>query len=272
MRLGIFAKTFSGSTLADVLRSVSRAGYHSVQLNLSSAGLPSMPDALNEEDVRQIVDAIKTTQIRIEALSGTFNMAHPDSSERKNGLRRFNEVCRIANRIQAPVVTVCTGTRDVTDMWKEHPENCSAGAWKDLCDTMEGALRAAEENDVLLGVEPEHGNVTSNAPKARKLLDTFRTGRLRIVLDPANLVGGERDGSEVLTEAFDLLGTDVILAHGKDRGLDGLVTAPGSGVVPWDFFVQLLRHNRFSGALIVHGVAEKEATRARAFFEEVIFS
>ncbi len=137
---------------------------------------------------------------------------------------------------------------------------------------MEGALRAAEENDVLLGVEPEHGNVTSNAPKARELLDTFRTGRLRIVLDPANLVGGERDVSEILTEAFDLLGTDVILAHGKDRGLDGLVTAPGSGVVPWDFFVQLLRNNRFSGALIVHGVAEKEATRVRAFFEEVIFS
>ncbi len=71
MRLGIFAKTFSGPTLADVLRSVSRAGYHSVQLNLSSAGLPSMPDALSEEDVRQIVDAIKATQIRIEALSGT---------------------------------------------------------------------------------------------------------------------------------------------------------------------------------------------------------
>jgi len=270
MRLGIFAKTFSGSALTDVLRSVSRAGYHSIQLNLSSAGLPSMPDAISDDDVRRIVDAIRATQIRIEALSGTFNMAHPDSRERKNGLRRFNEVCRIASRIQAPLVTVCTGTRDANDMWKEHPENGSPGAWKDLCDTMEQALHAAEENDVLLGVEPEHGNVTSNAPKARQLLDTFRTGRLRIVLDPANLVDDQRDASDILVEAFDLLGTDVILAHGKDRGLDGRVTAPGSGIVPWNFFVRLLRQNQFSGALVVHGIGENEAVQVRTFLEEVI--
>lgn len=151
-------------------------------------------------------------------------------------------------------------------MWRHHPENGSPGAWKDLCDTMEQAVYAAEKNDVVLGMEPEPGNVISNALQARRLLDAFRAERLRIALDPGNLVGGERDANEILAEAFDLLGADVILAHGKDRTIDGRVTAPGTGIVPWDFFVGLLWRHRFSGALVVHGISEKDAITARTFF------
>ena len=46
MKISIFAKTFSRPTLAATLDAVREHGLDSVQFNLSSAGLPTLPDEI----------------------------------------------------------------------------------------------------------------------------------------------------------------------------------------------------------------------------------
>jgi sugar phosphate isomerase/epimerase len=159
------------------------------------------------------------------------------------------------------VVTICTGSRDVTDMWKAHPENDSPSAWRDFRSELDLALAAAEAADVKLAMEPEPGNVVRDARTARRLLDEVGSSHLGIVLDAANLLAAETLPLQerVFAEAIELLGSNVLLAHAKDIDAAGNVVAAGDGAVHLNSFVGALRSAGFDGALVGHGFGPDHA-------------
>src|SRR6201995_430829 len=105
-------------------------------------------------------------------------------------------------------------------MWKWHPENDSTEAWNDMVQSIEAALMTAEKNNLGLEFEPESENIVNSARRARKLLNDLRNSRLRIIIDPANLISLKSNQREVLDEAFTLLGEAIVIAHAKDRNID----------------------------------------------------
>jgi sugar phosphate isomerase/epimerase len=272
MRLGIFAKTFPGTDPAAVLRAVRDAGYAVVQFNMACAGLPSMPEEVDADTIAAIRAASASAGIAIAALSGTYNMAHPDERVRDDGLRRLATIIATAEAIGAPLVTLCTGTRDPDDQWRAHPGNADPSAWRDLCAGMEKAIGMAEAHSVKLGIEPELGNVVSSVRRARNLLDEFRSPSLAIVLDPANLFekASAAERQRLIAEAIDLLGADLALAHAKDRAADGSFVAAGTGVIDFADFVARLRGAGFDGPLVTHGLTASEAPAVAANLRAII--
>jgi len=133
------------------------------------------------------------------------------------------------------------------------------------------SLQIAEENQVTLGVEPEVANVINSARKARQLLDELRSPHLKIVMDGANLF--HRNNvvrmREILDEAFELLGQDIVIAHAKDLNQDGEAgTVPaGKGVLDYDHYIRLLRETHFQGPLILHSLTEAQVSDSIAFLE-----
>ena len=123
----------------------------------------------------------------IAAISGTYNMIHPDAAIRADGLARLATLIRAAPLMGVPLVTLCTGTRHPTDQWAHHPDNAGPAAWHDLIVEMVKAVSLAEACGVDLGIEPELANVVSSPKLARRLIDSIGSPRIRIVLDPANL-------------------------------------------------------------------------------------
>jgi len=65
---------------------------------------------------------------------------------------------------------------------------------------------------------------------ARKLLDEIQNPRLRIVIDPANLIDPGRKQEEILDESFALLGDAIVIAHAKDRTAAFEACAAGKGI------------------------------------------
>ena len=218
----------------------------------------------------RIARAMDARGLRMAAVSGTFNMVHPDPAHRRDGLRRLGVLATACRGLGTSIVTLCTGTRDPVDMWRRHPENDSAGAWRDLLETMWIGLESAEAAGVTLAVEPEPGNVIDGAPKARRLLDEIGSPRLRIVIDPANLPPD--DSGAVLDEAFALLGPDIVLAHAKERDRHGASghLAPGSGVVDFGRYVPLLRRHAGAAPLILHGLDESQVAGGLAFLDKLL--
>src|SRR5439155_26008666 len=102
-------------------------------------------------------------------------------------------------------------------MWRPHPDNATAEAWRDLTETMAAALKTAEARGVVLAMEPEVNNVVSSPKLARKLIDEMQSPALKVCLDPANVFAeGELPRmTEVLDETFELLGPHVAYAHAK---------------------------------------------------------
>jgi sugar phosphate isomerase/epimerase len=271
MRLGIFAKTFAGTDPLTVLQSARVAGYTTVQYNMACSGLPAMPDALTDAQTAAVADASAATGLMITAVSGTYNMIHPDPTVRATGLRRLGVLIDHAAAMGTGMVTLCTGTRDAQDQWRHHPDNASPEAWRDLLDEMAKACALAEPKGIKLGIEPELANVIDGAAKARRLIDTLQSPALAIVLDPANLFEIEpldlqRD---ILSEAVDLLGDRIQMAHAKDRDPLGSFVAAGKGVVDFPHFIGRLRSAGFDGDLVTHGLTAEEAPGVAAFLARI---
>ncbi|MBI2927334.1 MAG: sugar phosphate isomerase/epimerase [Verrucomicrobia bacterium] len=269
MHLGIFAKTFARPTLAETLNAVAAHGLRCVQFNFACAGLPSMPDRIDPALADVIRREFDARRITMAAVSGTFNMIHPDPQHRRNGLRRLRGIASVCARLGASVITLCTGTRDPQDMWQHHPDNATPAAWRDLRATMTEALAAAAEFNVTLAVEPEVNNIVASARHARRLLDELNSPHLKIIMDAANLLRPDDLPRQraIVDEAFDLLGRDLVLAHAKEISAAGHPgdLALGTGVLDWPHVLSALRRAGFAGPLIMHGFSEAAAPASVAF-------
>jgi sugar phosphate isomerase/epimerase len=272
MKIGIFAKTFNRPTIKELFQAIASHEICSVQFNMSCAGLETFPGKVSPEVVQRITEAAAQATIELAALSGTFNMAHPDPAVRSDGLEKFQLLCEVAARLQIPVVTLCTGTRDPVNMWKWHPDNDTNEAWDDMVQSIEAALTIAEKNSLILAFEPESENVANSASRARRLLDELRNPRLRIIIDPANLISPKRNQKEVLDEAFMLLGDATVIAHAKDRNNDFEPCAAGKGILDFEYYLGCLKRIGFTGPLIMHGLEEEDVRFSREFLERILRS
>jgi sugar phosphate isomerase/epimerase len=223
MQLGIFARTFSRPGFEETFDAVQTHGLGCLQFNFACAGLPSVPETIEPALVRRIRNALQARSLSIAAVSGTCNLIHPDPVQRAENLNRLTTIIGAARGIGTRIVTLCTGTRDAQDMWKFHPDNSSPEAWRDLIRSIEALLPIAEEYQVILGIEPEPANIINSAQSAHKFLDQLKSPSLKIIFDAANLVASPEIEQQrrVLSEACDLLGSEIVLTHAKDLVVAG---------------------------------------------------
>ena len=272
MQIGVFAKTFPGSEPAGVLEAVRDAGFAVTQFNVACAGLPSMPDAVPGDAIGAIAAASNTSGVALVALSGTYNMAHPDRAVREDGLRRLAVVIEAASALSIPLVTLCTGTRNRDDQWTHHPDNADPSAWADMAREMEKALQLAERQGVDLGIEPEQANIVTSAADAMRLVGEMGSKRLRIVLDPANLFeqADVAQARAIVADAIETTAGHVAMAHAKDRFADGRFATAGQGVVDFADFIARLKATGFNGPLVTHGLSAEEAPGVARFLKGLL--
>jgi sugar phosphate isomerase/epimerase len=270
MDLGIFELVFPRPTIAETLDAVVAQGVRHIQFDFASAGLVSIPQEVAPGIATHIRNECEVRGITIGAVSGTFNMIHPDPRIRDEGLTGLRAIAAACDAIGTQVITLCTGTRDVDSMWRPHPDNNSSEAWKDLIEALTDALAIADEHQVTLAFEAEPANVVNSAARGRDLLREMGHPRLKVIMDVANIVATDRSRSPevVLNEAFELLGDDVVLAHGKDLSFEGAFCAAGQGIVPWDHCLNLFAATGFNGPIILHSLKEEEADQVISFMRD----
>lgn len=272
MELGVFSRTYQRPGANDVFEHIARDGFQTVQFNFSTAGLSSLPKERPDAAIKEVMAAANRHGLSICAISGTYNMAHPDVARRQSERAGFSNVVHAARVMDVPIVTLCTGTRDTANIWSAHPDNGSPEAWSALRGELDFALELAEHHGVALGVEPEPGNVVTDARRARRLLDEARSPRLKIVLDAANLLPLEKRGRqrEVVAEAVALLGADIALVHTKDVGPNGEAVAAGRGVVDFSLFLAGILAAGYRGPLVSHNFPEEEAPQVSAYLKRML--
>jgi sugar phosphate isomerase/epimerase len=219
--------------------------------------------------VAEVRAAAAETGVALNALSATYNMIHPDLKQRDTGHARLAVVAKAAREIGIPMITLCTGTRHATDQWAHHADNSEPEAWHDLMQSMSIAIGIADRFDVDLGIEPELANVVSTAAKTKQLITDCQSPRVKIILDAANLfeVASLQEQQRVVTEAVDVLGEHIAMAHAKDRDAGGKFVAAGTGVLDYSHFLNCLKSAGFDGPLVTHGLSAAEAPKVAAFLK-----
>ncbi|MFF2032193.1 sugar phosphate isomerase/epimerase family protein [Arthrobacter sp. NPDC058192] len=272
MEIGIFAKTFEAPGIEENMAAVAAAGITAVQYNLSIAGIGTVPENVDADTIERIKSAAAAHNVRLAAISGTFNTAHPDPAVRSTGISRFAELVRVSVELGIPVITLCSGSRDVEDMWRHHPDNSTPEAWADARESLTRLAKLAEDAGIIVAVEPEHTNVVSTADLARTMLDEIASPALKIVFDAANILDtadlSEPSTIPVIEHALKTLGPDIALAHAKELVPGRPALAPGKGALPWKFILNGLDNAGYAGALIMHGLPESDVTSGVAFLRQ----
>jgi sugar phosphate isomerase/epimerase len=272
MQIGILMGTFARPTLEARLDAVKACGLDCVQLSMGCAGLPAMPDEIPPELVARIRREAEARGIPIASLEGTFNMSHPDPDHRRAGLRRLRVLAAVCQPLGTSKIHLCTGTRDRDSMWRRHADNDSPEAWRDMVACVREATDIATQADVVLAFEPEVNNVVDSAQKARRLMDEVGSPHLKVTMDGANIfhAGELARMSEVLDQAFALIGKDIVLAHAKDLSHDGDAghEAAGHGKLDYDRYLSLLHACGFQGPLLLHGLSEAQVPGCVAFLRD----
>ena len=262
MEYGALSREIPAETAADLFRKAREYGFGCIQLNYASVIgeeiPPDIPDSVN----REIAKEAAANRIRIAAVNGTFNMAHPDAAVRNDGLKRFEKIASSCRPLNCNLVSLCTGSRNRDSMWVTHSENDTSEAWKDMASVMEQLVLIADKYDIYLGIETEASNVINTPEKAKKLIDDFKSPRLKIIMDSANLflpgTAKRENVKPIISRAFELLGPRVALAHAKDikegEGIE--FTWPGRGIIDFSFFINELEKIGYKNGLILHGIKD----------------
>jgi len=137
---------------------------------------------------------------------------------------------------------------------------------------MRDAVRIAKQADAVLAFEPEVNNVVDSAKKSRRLMDEIGSPHLKVTMDAANIfhAGEPARMSEILDEAFALIGKDIVLAHAKDLSHDGDAghEPAGHGRLDYDRYVALLHAYGFKGPLLLHSLSESQIPGCVAFLRK----
>ncbi|MFN7938035.1 MAG: TIM barrel protein [Bryobacteraceae bacterium] len=262
----LLATTYTTGTLEARLDEAKAHGFTCVQMSLTAAGLPEMPDAMPAGLAARVGREARRRGIRIGSVQGTFNMCHPDAEQRRRGLRQLRV---LAEAFPGMAIHICTGTRNPESMWRRHADNGTPEAWRDMAACVREGVDIARQSKCVLAFEPEVNNIVSSARKARQLLDEIGSPQLKVTMDAANLfpAGTLPRMKEILEEAFSLVGRDIVLAHAKDLDHDGDAghKAAGEGVLDYDLYLRLLYDYGFSGPLLLHGLSRAQVPGCLAF-------
>jgi sugar phosphate isomerase/epimerase len=261
-RLGIFARTFSRETPEAVAAEVQQAGFALAHWNFAALGRPTLADGVDDEAFVRVRASFDAVGVAIPSVSATYNVVHPDKELRERQTAAAVDLIGRIPSLGADVATLCSGTRDPENMWRNHPDNARPDSWSDLRATLDVLLDAAATAGIRLGVEPEPGNIVRNAAVAARLLDELGPDApIGIILDPANLLSPATmaQQEEILTEAIDMLGARIIGAHAKDVVESGY-SAAGAGMMDYQLVFRLL--SRITPVpVIAQDVEESDAAR-----------
>jgi sugar phosphate isomerase/epimerase len=295
LELGIFAKTFRRCSIDEVFDAIAGHGLTATQWNWACVpGFSSLPEGVPVEVTRTVARAAVSSGVRICAVSATFNLIEPAALEM--GLSRLPALAAAAVAVGCDLLTLCTGTRDATDMWAYHPDNQSREAWAGMIEGLRQVNRIAGRYGVRLGVEPETANVVCDARSAELALQELgpEGKSISIILDAANLYRPPADPRlqyGIIDDAVERLGNYIRLAHAKDIAGPGATpgssgatghyeyVAAGAGILPYPHYVAALARAPAACAaaengkrlpLLLHGLTEDEVPASVAFLREVI--
>ena len=273
MRIGLCSSDFKTpmkcddlfKKMADLKFTVTQVGLASVlETNFVPTGNIEIPWKVEDDVIRMLVNASEKYGIEIISLNGTCNMAHPDKAIRDEAVARFEGFAKSAKAMGSTYASLCSGTRDLYDLWTYNENNDSDEAWIDMADTMKRVVEIAEKYNLILGIETEAANVINTPERARKIMDEVGSPNLKMIIDCANLFHAGKAHKEnvrsTLKHAFECFGKDIVMAHGKDisdsEGIDYCPT--GEGIIDYAYFMQLLKEYNYNGDMLLHSIVDPD--------------
>ena len=274
LTIGIATMEFRTHTNAQLADELSAEGVNTIQLFLTQTDSNcwrynerSDVSGMTVGRCQEIAGIYRSAGISIHSIGVYANLIHPDAAERKANTAYFEEMMQIG--AQMKVNTFITEAGHYYDASKPAPPveyHFQQEVWNQMVETGRELATLAERHDATILFEPFYRHFFASAKRTRVYLEEVGSPRLRVLLDPANLL-------EVndLEEMFDRLEPYIDCLHAKDRKLhvDRGVPA-GQGDLDYLEFVKLAAERTPEAPLILEYVGPDTYKPALAHLRKAI--
>jgi len=269
MKLGIMSSVFRHYPVEEAAERVRAGGFTCTQLTPDFDGLPfcrygSAVDlaGLTTEVRRRIRRAFEEQGVEVLSQGAYMELTGEDEEQRRANIDYFAARLRMMREMGGEVLVTESGHR---------PEDPVAqrSAWDRLRTALAELLPIAAEEGVAIGLEPSRAQVLKDTGTAHILLDQFGTEHLKVMIDPANVLG-----LDTLDEMFANVGHAIFQGHAKDVLLSGekpVYPPAGQGELDYPHYVRLLREHGVD-ALVIEYVTEENFAEVRDYLRRVIAS
>lgn len=245
MKLGCRAHDFGRSAPELLSQRVAEAGFETVQLALTKAieditAFRDVTPALLERTRR----AFETAGVEIAVLGCYVECGHSDRTERLRQVEDFK-----LGLIHAKELGVGVAGTETT----RFPVNASPAdresAYQSLKDSVLRMAREAERLEVDIGIEPVADHTLHSPELTARLLEEVNCSRLKIILDPVNLILAEtvREQESIYAAYLEAVGRKLVALHLKDivfEGEEKVWRNIGQGIVSYKPLFEWLRVHR----------------------------
>lgn len=223
--------------LEQLLPLVRKKGFTCVHMALSKSmkGTPCTPSALTPGYAGWLRRQLAENGLDAAVLGCYLNLAHPDRAALADIQERYYAHLRFAALLGCGMVGTETGAPNAE--YRSCPECRSEKALSVFIQNLKPVVRCAEQYGVTLAIEPVVRHIVWGPKPCRRVLDEIGSHNLKVLFDPVNMLERAEGADEVLAEAIELLGPDIVMVHLKDyvRTEAGELDAVGAGLGEMDY-------------------------------------
>jgi len=194
---------------------------HIRAMGFTGTGLPTSysPEAITPDRARQIGSMFADAGLDlVEYGRYHTNLIHPDAQVRRENIADLKAAVQVARAAGCMAVITGAGSRNPGGAWWPHPDNYAPETLERLVDSLRQAVKPAEDEGVLLGLEGSALTPLRDAQTTRAVLDAVGSPALRAHLDPVNWITWDTIfcTGQAVVSMFETLGPERMLsAHNK---------------------------------------------------------
>lgn len=215
---------------------------------------------MTEPRCKTIAEAYRSAGVNLHSIGTYANLIQPDPEQRKANLAYFETMMVLGGHM---------GVRTfISEAGHYHPKEAAPGieyhfredVWKTMVETGKELAALAERHNATVLLEPFYRGFLASAKRTRLFIEEVASPRLRVLLDPANLLE-INDLDEMLAQ----LKPYIDCFHAKDRKLHvDRGVAAGKGDLDYRKFVELAAKHAPHAPLILEYVGGKDYPQALA--------
>jgi len=267
LTVGISTLGFSGHTNAALAKELAAAGFTTVQLFLKQTdsnfwvynGRADV-SSLTPARCKEIAQAYRDAGLAIHSIGVYTNLIHPDDKELAANLAYFEAMMEIGGQMGVRTFINEAGHyHDPKAPAPAVPIEYQDAVWPRMIGVGRRLAELADKHDASVLLEPFYRGFLSSAKRLRLYIQEIGSPRVRVLLDPANLI-------EVndLDEMFQQLAPLIDCIHAKDRKLHtDRGVAAGKGDLDYRRLVALAVERTPKVPLILEYVGKDDYLAAR---------
>ena len=250
IKTGVVSRSFTEWTNEQVADFMKENGFPTTELCLTGTdsnywvynGTSDLSD-LTDERFAEICKIYRDRGIEIVSMGVFTNLIEPDDEKRDVNLAYFKRHIELAGKNGIPFVSTECGFDP------EHRgvrTTCYESAIDRIKDSLSILLEECDKWNVDIALETCVIDVIPSAKRAKDIINQIGHPRLKILLDPANLIANSSE-----EDMYFYLSDRVAYFHGKDRMVNDVKgRVVGDGEIDWVKFLKLY-HEKNEGAAFI---------------------